>query len=175
MKVTTSSSYGITFQTGSGLELMVYVDAAYASKDTKKRSVLDVAVMCGGTAIQWISLTQKCTKLSSSEAEYVAMAEGFKDALSCGTCGVFYCLILGTRASRFSRKSEGAIQMAVNPVTNSNSKHVCVRHHFLREHVENGEFEISHVESIYQHADFLTKPLAKNTFRFHRNFIMNMS
>ena len=173
MKVT--SGFGITFLRGSGLELVVYADAAYAPKDTKRKSASGVAVMCGGTAIQWISLTQKCTKLSSSEAEYVAMAEGFKDALSCGTCGVFYCLILGTRASRFSRKSEGAIQMAVNPVTNSNSKHVCVRHHFLREHVENGEFEISHVKPKCQHADFLTKPLAKDAFGFHRNFMMNMS
>ena len=65
--------------------------------------------------------------------------------------------------------------MAVNLVTNSNSKHIYVRHHFLQEHVDNGEFEISHVESKYQHADFLTKPLAKDAFRFHRNFIINMS
>ena len=49
MKVT--SSYGITFQRGSGLELMVYADAAYALKDTKRKSASGVAVMCGGTAI----------------------------------------------------------------------------------------------------------------------------
>ena len=52
LKVT--SSYGITFQRGSGLELMVYADAVYAPKDTKKKSVPGVAVMCGGAAIQWI-------------------------------------------------------------------------------------------------------------------------
>ena len=76
LKVT--NGYGITFQRGSSLELMVYADAAYAPKDTKRKSVSGVAVMCGGAAIQWISRTQKCTTLSSSEAEYVAMAEGFK-------------------------------------------------------------------------------------------------
>ena len=53
---------------------MVYADAAYAPKDTKRKSVSGVAVMCGGAAIQWISRTQKCTTLSSSEAKYVAMA-----------------------------------------------------------------------------------------------------
>ena len=72
MKVTTG--YGITFQRGSGPELMVYADAAYAPKDRKRKSVSGVAVMCGGAAIQWISRTQKCTTLSSSEAKYVAMA-----------------------------------------------------------------------------------------------------
>ena len=71
--------------------------------------------------------------------------------------------------------NEGAIQMAVHPVTNPNSKHIDVRHRFLREHVENGEFEISHVKPKCQHADFLTKPLAKDAFGFHRNFMMNMS
>ena len=50
MKVTTG--YGITFQRGSGPELMVYADAAYAPKDRKRKSVSGVAVMCGGTAIQ---------------------------------------------------------------------------------------------------------------------------
>ena len=52
LKVT--SGYDITFQRSSGLELMVYADAVYAPKDTKKKSVPGVAVMCGGAAIQWI-------------------------------------------------------------------------------------------------------------------------
>ena len=72
---------GVTFQRGSGLDLVVYADAAYVPKETKMKSVSGGAVMCGGAAIQWICRTQKCTTLSSSEAEYVATAEGFKKAL----------------------------------------------------------------------------------------------
>ena len=34
-----SSSYRVTFQRGSGLELVVYADAAYAPKETKRTSV----------------------------------------------------------------------------------------------------------------------------------------
>ena len=65
-----SSSYGVTFQRGSGLELVVYTDAAYyASKETKLKSVSGAAVMCGGAAILWVSRTQECTTPSSSEAE----------------------------------------------------------------------------------------------------------
>ena len=64
--------------------------------------------------------------------------------------------------------------MAVNPVTNSNAQYVYVPHHFPRGHVENVEFNASHVESKYQHADFFAKRLAKDAFRLHRNFI-NMS
>ena len=79
LKVT--SGYGIPFQRGSGLEPMVCADAAYAPKDTTRKSISGVAVICGGTVIQWISRTQKCTTLSSSEDEYVAMAEGFQEVL----------------------------------------------------------------------------------------------
>ena len=51
--------------------------------------------------------------------------------------------------------NEGAIQITKHPISNSNSKHNDVRHHFLRELVERKEVEIIHVASPYQHADFL--------------------
>ena len=44
--------------------------------------------------------TKKWTTLSSSEAECIAVASGFKEALFRGTCGVFVRLIFGIRALR---------------------------------------------------------------------------
>ena len=131
--------------------------------------------MCRGAAIQWISRTHKYTTLFSSEAEYVAIAEGFKEALFLRHVWRFLPPDFGDSCIQVFEDTKGAIRMAVNTVTNSNSKRIDVRHHFLREHVGNGKIEFSHVESKYQHADFLTKPLAKDAFRFHRNFMMNMS
>lgn len=63
------------FQRGSDLQLVVYADAAYAPKETKWKSAWDGAVMCGVVAIQWIYRTRTCPTLSTSETEYVAMAE----------------------------------------------------------------------------------------------------
>ena len=74
LKVT--SSYGITFQRSSRVELVAYANAAYAPRDTRNKSVRDGAVMCGGAAIKWVSRTQKTSTLTTSEAEYVVMAEG---------------------------------------------------------------------------------------------------
>ena len=113
--------------------------------------------------------------LSSSQADYGAKAEGFKEAIFLWHMWRFLLPDFGDPCIQVFEDNKGAIQMAANSVTDSNSKHVDVRHHFLREYVENGEFDISHVESKYQHADFLTKPLAKDAFRFRRNFMMNMS
>ena len=51
--------------------------------------------------------------------------------------------------------NEGAIQIAKHPISNSNSKHIDVRHHFLRELIERKEIEIIHGAS---HTSMLTFP-----------------
>ena len=72
------------------------------------------------------------------------------------------------------KDNEGAIQIAKHPISNSNSKHIDVRHHFLRELVERKEVEIIHVASQYQHADFLAQALHEREFEFHRGIVMNL-
>ena len=70
--------------------------------------------------------------------------------------------------------NEGSISIASNPISNSNSKHIDVRHHFLRRLVEEKEIELIHVPSEYQHSDFLTKALPVEALEFHRNIVMNL-
>jgi len=69
----------------------------------------------------------------------------------------------------------GARSLVSNPVPNSNTKNVDVRYHFIREFIEKGDFSVIHVNSEYQRAEFVTKPLDKSSFAFHRGFVMNMS
>ena len=68
----------------------------------------------------------------------------------------------------------GALHLANNLATTPNSKHIGIHHLFLRERVANGEFRDIHVRSDLQHADFLTKPLQREAFCVHRNFVMNI-
>ena len=70
--------------------------------------------------------------------------------------------------------NQGAVQLAQNPVTNSNSKHINARHHFLRELVCQRDIKLVQVPSEFQHADILTKCLALDLFAFHRKFLMNL-
>ena len=118
-----ASSYGITFQRGSGLEWMVYADAAYAPGDTTRRKPASgAAVMCEGAAIQWISRTQSTSTLSTSEAEYVAMAEVFKEAFFLRPVWRFLYPDFRDPCIQVFEDNKGAIQMAVNPVTKSDPK-----------------------------------------------------
>ena len=70
--------------------------------------------------------------------------------------------------------NEGAIQIAKHPNSNSNSKHIDVRHHSPKELIERKEIEIIDVAPQHQHADFLTKALPKREFEVHRGIVMNL-
>ena len=62
----------------------------------------------------------------------------------------------------------GVIHLAKNPATTPNSKHIDIRHHFIRERVANREFKVVYVPSEEQHADFPTKSLHQGAFEVHR-------
>ena len=173
-----TSEYGITFQRGtlSGISLEVFADTDYASKATDRRLVSGGVIMCGGASVCWFSRTQKCVTLSASEAEYVALRDAVKELLSF----VFetgLAFMLPSKVMPYFpvfEDNQGAVQLAQNPITNSNSKHIDVRHHFLRELVRQKDIKVVQVPSGFQHAYILAKALAFDLFAFHRKFLMNL-
>ncbi|CAL0307911.1 unnamed protein product [Lupinus luteus] len=57
-----------------------------------------------------------------------------------------------------------AINLSKNPVLHSRTKHIEIRHHFLRDHVQKGDCVLEFVETSKQLADIFTKPLPRETF-----------
>nr|AAV59436.1 hypothetical protein [Oryza sativa Japonica Group] len=62
----------------------------------------------------------------------------------------------------------GAINIAKNPVQHSRTKHIDIRFHFFRDHVEKGDFELQFLDTKLQIADIFTKLLDSNRFAFLR-------
>ncbi|GJY06371.1 retrovirus-related pol polyprotein from transposon TNT 1-94 [Tanacetum coccineum] len=62
--------------------------------------------------------------------------------------------------------NKSAIALCCNNVQHSRSKHIDIRHHFIREQVENKVVELYFVETNYQLADILTKALPRERFEF---------
>jgi hypothetical protein len=60
--------------------------------------------------------------------------------------------------------SSSAICLAQNPVFHERAKHIKVRHHFLRDHVETGDIEMKYIDTARQLADIFTKPLDATHF-----------
>nr|GEV33125.1 copia protein [Tanacetum cinerariifolium] len=63
-------------------------------------------------------------------------------------------------------ESKSAIAISCNPVQHSRTKHINIRYHFIKEHVEKGTIELYFVEMEYQLADLFTKSLPKERFEF---------
>ena len=57
-----------------------------------------------------------------------------------------------------------AINLSKNPIMHSITKHIEIRHHFLRDHVQKGNCILEFVDTKNQLADIFTKPLPKENF-----------
>ncbi|GJR88754.1 retrovirus-related pol polyprotein from transposon TNT 1-94 [Tanacetum coccineum] len=62
--------------------------------------------------------------------------------------------------------SKSAIAISCNPVQHSRTKHIAVRYHFIKEHVEKGTIELYFVKTDYQLADLFTKALLVGRFTY---------
>jgi hypothetical protein len=62
-----------------------------------------------------------------------------------------------------------AIKLANNPEQHSRTKHIDIRHHFLRDHKDNGDIKICQVSTENQLADIFTKPRDDTRFGFLRS------
>nr|GEX57128.1 hypothetical protein [Tanacetum cinerariifolium] len=71
---------------------------------------------------------------------------------------------LGDRLISWSSKS--AIALCCNNVQHSKSKHIDIRYHFIKEHVENGVIKLYFVNTEYQLADLFTKALGRERIEF---------
>ncbi|GJU36237.1 hypothetical protein Tco_1184591 [Tanacetum coccineum] len=62
--------------------------------------------------------------------------------------------------------TKSAIALSCNNVQHSRSKHIDIRFHFIKEHVENEVIELYFVNTEYQLADIFTKALARERIEF---------
>ena len=145
-----------------------YVDSDYASNPENRRSVTGYAfVLCGGL-ISWASRRQKTVAQSSVEAEYMAMAEGVKEA-------IWWRTFLGELSQRSDTPTPihadnmGAIALARNPEHHARTKHIDVKFHLTRQEVESGTVSLHHVPTQDNTADIFTKPLPKPAHLRHRS------
>ena len=107
--------------------------------------------MVGGTVVNASSTTQHCFTLFTSGAEYVAIAQGAKNAL-------FTKAVLDFLQPKLASETI-AIAIAENPISGGRTKHIEVRYHFIRKVVERKVLIIQFTESSNHHVYILTKPL----------------
>ncbi|GJU38956.1 hypothetical protein Tco_1191913 [Tanacetum coccineum] len=102
--------------------------------------------------------------MSTAEAEYVSLSACCAQVIWMRTQLLDY----GYKYNRIPMyyDSKSAIAISCNPVQHSKTKHIDIRYHFIKEHVEKGTVEIYFVGTEYQLADLFTKALLKERFEY---------
>jgi hypothetical protein len=120
----------------------------------------------------WVTEKQTNTALSTSEAEYIAITAGFKEAK------YFLHLMQVEMKIRVTPikswiDNVGAGFMAEQSVTNKRTKHINLRYHYVREEIsEFKNFEMEYIPTKENTSDIFTKPLDRTLFEHHRKTLM---
>ncbi|GJY55696.1 retrovirus-related pol polyprotein from transposon TNT 1-94, partial [Tanacetum coccineum] len=104
------------------------------------------------------------TRRSTSDTEYIAMSGCCAQILWMRSQLTDYGLGFNKIPMYCDNKS--VIALSCNNVQHSRSKHIDIRFHFIKEHVENGVIELYFVNTEYQLADIFTKALARERIEF---------
>lgn len=154
-------NFGLLYK-GNSNGLQGYTDSDYAGCVDTRRSTSGFIFIKAGAAVSWMSQRQRIVALSTTEAEYVAAAEGAKEA-------IWLKKLLNSMGEHIGCvelkiDNQGAIKLVQNPEYHKRTKHIDVRFHFIRDKVEEGTIAVNYVRSEEQLADILTKGLRKDVF-----------
>ncbi|KAI9043642.1 uncharacterized protein KD926_002992 [Aspergillus affinis] len=159
-----SIDYGLVYGTKGSQKrgLIAYSDSAYANSKENK-STTGFIFMIDDSPICWNSRKQSVTAQSSTEAEYIAASEAAKQAIWCRH--FLYAIrkeaICRRAPTIIFKDNQGAIKIADNPVNHPKTKHIAVRYHAIRDHVNNGEIQLEYLPTDQMVADGLTKTTNK--------------
>nr|GEV40022.1 copia protein [Tanacetum cinerariifolium] len=155
---------GLWYSKDTGMSLIAYADADHAGCQDTRRSTSGSAQFLGDTLVSWSSKKQKCTAISSTEAEYIALS---------GFCAkiIWICSQLIDYGFQFNKTplycdNKSEIALCCNSVQHLRAKHIDVCYHFIKEQVENVIVELYFVRTKYQLADIFTEPLPRERFNF---------
>lgn len=153
---------GLDFGTRRGNNTLIegYADADYAGDVDTRRSTTGFVYFVRGSLVSWKSRRQPSVTLSTTEAEYLAIGDCAKHGLwlsrllehIIGDVTVAVPIQLP-----LSNDNQGAVFLCNEASVNNKSKHIAIRHHFIRELVRDGRISVSHVSTKGMPADVLTK------------------
>lgn len=157
--------YGITYFHHSSLHPFGYVDSDYAGDVDARRSTEGHIFFVGGGPVSWTSKRQETVALSTVEAEYMAFTRATQQAI---WLDKFMCEI-GLKQERPTNvfgDNTGAIANTQNNKNHRRTKHIDVKHHFIKETALMGMVAFPYVCSAENLADILTKSLPKDAVTY---------
>ena len=152
------------------MRIIAFTDSDYANGEDRK-SVTGGVITLGGVPTNAMSKTQAIVSLSSTEAEYIALSTVAQEVLF--QSQILDELVGGqhTKPSIIFEDNLGAIYLTKNSQISQRTKHIDVRHHFIRSMIENKVLDVKFVKSRSNTSDVMTKNVAEDLFLKHEKSI----
>jgi len=151
-------NFGIMLQTPSTTNLLAYTDADWGGNADDRTSTSTYIIFLEGNPMSWLSKKQKTVARSSTEAEYRAVATSTTEIMWL-TNLLKELGITRSAPPKIMCDNIPATYLCYNLVLHSRMKHISLDYHFVREQVQAGKFQVSHISTKDQLADIMTKPL----------------
>ncbi|GJQ93239.1 hypothetical protein Tco_0004378 [Tanacetum coccineum] len=128
---------GLLYPKDNGFELTAFSDSDHAGCfDSCKSTSGGIKFLGGDKLVTWSSKKQDCTSMSSVEAEYVSLSVCCTQVLWIRTQLTDYGFHFAKIPMYYD--SQASIAISCNLVQHSCTKHIDVKYHFIKEHVEKG-------------------------------------
>ncbi|GAB2288844.1 hypothetical protein Dimus_038026 [Dionaea muscipula] len=163
-------SVGLTFGKWTNtLDLCAFVDSDHAGDPDSRKSTSSFNVTLAGNCISWKSHLQPLVALSSTEAEYIAITDVFKEAI--WIQGLLKEIKAIDNNCMVYTDSQSALYLCRNLVYHERTKHVDIRYHYVRDTLVAGTLEISKVPTEENPADMGTKVVSVGKFKHCLNLL----
>jgi hypothetical protein len=149
-----------------------YCDADWAGDKNDRKSTTGYCTFINKNIVNWCSKKQSVVALSSAEAEYMAISEVVKDVM--WTRMILEELMFEVQTpSIIHVDNQSAIRISETDGEHERTKHIDVRHCFIKDEISKGKIKLKWVSTHDQLADIFTKALPTKTFTTLREKIMN--
>jgi hypothetical protein len=157
-----TSSHGIHYSKNEErIQIVGYADADWAGcKETRKSTSGYIFLMANG-AVSWASKKQAVVALSTVEAEYISGSLGVQEAI----WEAKFLEEIGIKVDTptLMQDNQGTIALAKNPIGHARTKHIDIRHYFMKSSVQDGRVKLEYCETKNMLADIMTKFLTKQS------------
>ncbi|GJY02534.1 hypothetical protein Tco_0360686 [Tanacetum coccineum] len=155
---------GLWYPKESPFDLVAYSDSDYDGDNHDRKSNTRGCQFLGRRLISWQCKKQTIVATSTTEAEYVAAAS------CCGQVLWIQNQLLDYGYNFMNTKiyidNNSAICIVKNPVYHPRTKHIDIRHHFIRDCYEKKLINVDHIHTNDNVADLLTKPFDVGRFQY---------
>ncbi|GJW31320.1 putative ribonuclease H-like domain-containing protein [Tanacetum coccineum] len=155
---------GLWYPKDSPFDLEAYTDSDYAGASLDRKSITGGCQFLESRLISWQCKKQTVVANSTTEAEYVAAAS------CCGQVLWIQNQMLDYGYNFMNTKifidNESTICIVKNPVFHSKTKHIEIRHHFIRDSNEKKLIQMIKIHTDQNVTDLLTKAFDVGRFQY---------